>query len=64
MFNHCAFKKTKTNLKLDKHVNQGSLFLKTHKFPGRQFKEITDESKVQGQQIDPNGELQEDKITL
>lgn len=64
MFNHCAFEKPNTNLKLDKHVNQGSLFFKTHKFPGRQFIEITDESKVQGQQIYPNGERQEDKITL
>lgn len=64
MFNHCAFEKTKTNLKLDKHVNKGSLFLKTHKFPGGQFKEFTDESEVQGLQTDPNGQCHEDKITL
>jgi len=62
MFN--AFEKTKTNLKLDKHVNKGSLFLKIHKFPGRQFKEPTDESEVQGQQTEPNGQCKETNITL
>jgi len=52
MFN--AFEKTKTNLKLDKHVNKGSLFLKTHKFPGRQFKEISSDHFKSGMQIFPN----------
>lgn len=40
----------------------GSLFPKTHKFPGRQFIVTTEESQVQGQQTVPNGQYQEDTL--